>query len=423
MRSLEVVVIGGGPSGLSASWSAASRGVEVAVLEEHEEIGRPRHCAGLVSGEGLGLIGMPRKSEYVENEIRRAVVVANGFYVELRKLGEPMYVLNREAFDKAMADRAANRGVEILLRKRARRVEKSGDGYVVKTDDGSYACKVVIDGEGAASKLARDMGLEGPKLKIPALQVEAKGHVDLEEVLVVLGEEWAPGFFSWVIPLGDGWLRVGLASIIGHCDALLKRLIKRHPLVSKLLRGAEVRNRYGGMIVIGPPRETRKGNFMVVGDAAGQTKPLTGGGVVYGALCGSLAGVVASGVISGKADASLYERLWRRFLGLEERLGKLLRGVLIGDGVEELLGLASRSGLLSLIEESVHYEYQVTSMVKRPHLSLLGSSLLALLLPAKAFKYLLQAPLPARRRSRFVRGSAAPVLLVQEAHSTWDQEH
>ncbi len=402
MRVLDVVVIGGGPSGLSASWSAASQGVEVVVLEEHEEIGRPRHCAGLVSGEGLRLIGMPRKGEYVENEVRRAVIVADGFYVELKKLGEPLYVLNRETFDKAMADRATDGGAEISLRNRAKKVEKSGDRYVVKTTDGSYSCRVVIDGEGATSKLARDMGLEGPKLRVPAIQVEVKGCMDLDEVLVILGDEWAPGFFSWVIPLGDGGLRVGLASVIGHCDALLKRLTKRHPLVSKLLRRAEARDRYGGMIVIGPPKRAHKENFMVVGDAAGQTKPLTGGGVVYGALCGSLAGIVASGIACGEVDASLYERMWRRMLGLEERLGGLLKRVLAVDGMERLLSLASRGGLLSLIERSVHYEYHMTSVVKKPSLFLLGSLLLTLLLPAKAFKYFLQAPLPTRRRSKFV---------------------
>jgi geranylgeranyl reductase family protein len=402
VRTFDVVVVGGGPSGLSASWSVASQGVEVVVLEEHEEIGRPRHCAGLVSGEGLRLIGMPCKSEYVENKIRKALVVADGFYVELKKLGEPVYVLDREAFDKAMANRATNHGAEISLKKRAKRVEKIQEGYVVKTSNGSYVCKVVIDGEGATSRLAKDMGLGGPKLKLPALQVDVKGSVNLDEVLVILGNEWAPGFFSWVIPLSDGELRVGLASITGYCDVLLTRLIKRHPIVSKLLRKAEARRRYGGMIVMGPSKKTRSENFMVVGDAAGQTKPLTGGGVVYGALCGYLAGVVASGVVSGEVDASLYERLWRRLLGLEERLGWLLKRVLLLDGIERLLNLASRGGLLSLIEKSVHYEYHVTSTLKRPYLPLVGSLLLALLTPAKAFKYILHPSLPAWRRSKLV---------------------
>jgi geranylgeranyl reductase family protein len=402
LRAYDVIVIGGGPSGLSASWSAASRGVKVAVLEEHEEIGRPRHCAGLVSGEGLRLIGMPCKNEYVENKIRKALIVADGFYVELKKLGEPVYVLDREAFDKAMADRAASHGAEILLGKRAKRVDKIGDGYVVETSDGSYACKAVIDGEGATSRLANDMGLEGPKLKLPALQVEVKGFADLDGILVILDNGWAPGFFSWVIPLGDGKLRVGLASAIGHCDGLLKRLMRRHPIVSKLLERVEAGKRYGGTIVIGPPKKTYEGNFMVVGDAAGQTKPLTGGGVVYGALCGSLAGVVASNIVGGEVDASLYERLWRRLLGLEEGLGWLMRRVFVFNGMRELLNLASRSGLLSLMEESINYEYHVTSMLRKPYLPLLGSLLLAFLMPVKAFKYLLQAPLPTQRRSKFV---------------------
>lgn len=397
MKFFDIVVIGGGPSGLSASWSAASRGVKVAVLEEHEEIGRPRHCAGLVSGEGLRLIGMPCKGEYVENKIREALIVANGFYVELKKLGEPVYVLNREIFDKAMADRAIGRGAEILLKKRAKRVEKIAGGYVVKTGDDSYACKVVVDGEGASSRLARDMGLEEPKLKLPALQVEVKSYasLDSDQVLVILGNEWAPSFFSWVIPLSDGEFRVGLASIIGHCDTLLTRLIKRHPIVSKLLKEAKVKKRYGGMIVIGPPKKTHERNFMTVGDAAGQTKPLTGGGVVYGALCGYLAGAVASSVISRGVSASLYERLWRRLLGLEERFGWLLRRVFASDDIEGLLKLFSRSNLLlSLLERGTHYEYHVTSTLRRPHLLFMCFSLLALLMPAKAFKYLLHPPLP-----------------------------
>ncbi|MEM1812139.1 MAG: hypothetical protein QW730_05950, partial [Candidatus Nezhaarchaeales archaeon] len=159
---------------------------------------------------------------------------------------------------------------------------------------------------------------------------------------------------------------------------------------------------YGGTIVIGPPERTHIGNFMVVGDAAGQTKPLTGGGVVYGALCGSLAGIIASKVIDGKADATLYERIWRRILGLEEKLGLLLRKTLINNDFGKLLRLVSRTSILSHVERNFHYEYHVSSIVKRPGILILSSLLLALLSPGKAFKYFLQVTLPKRRRSKIV---------------------
>ncbi|MEM2535328.1 MAG: NAD(P)/FAD-dependent oxidoreductase, partial [Candidatus Nezhaarchaeales archaeon] len=170
MKCVDVVVIGGGPSGLSAAWSAASQGSDVILFEEHEEIGRPRHCAGLVSGEGLKFIGMPCKSEYVENMVDKAIIAVDGFCFELRKIGEPIYVLNREFFDKAMADRAMNRGANILLKSQVKKVEMRNGKYIVKTEGASYSCKIVIDGEGAISRLASTMGLEGPMLRIPALQ-------------------------------------------------------------------------------------------------------------------------------------------------------------------------------------------------------------------------------------------------------------
>lgn len=400
MAYSDVVVVGGGPSGLSASWSVASHGIDVVLLEEHEEIGRPRHCTGLVSGEGLKLIGMPCKGDYVENKIWRAIIVFGSHVVELKKPGEPVYVLNREKFDKAMAYRAADSGAIILTRNRAKRIHVSKGMFTVKTTAASYSCRVVIDGEGATSNLARSMGLEGPKLTIPALQVEVDGETTLcDEVLIVLGNEWAPGFFAWVVPTGDNRLRVGLASTIGHCNALLTNLIKRHPLISSLLKNCQIRERYGGLIVIGPPNRTHSGNFMTVGDAAGQTKPLTGGGVVYGSLCGFLAGIIASKIIDGKAEATIYEKAWRRLLGLEEKLGTLLRRVLVSEGnLGPLLGLLSRTNILSYIERSAHYESHATSIIKRPGVLLLSSLILAFVSPMKAFKYFLEVLLPKRRR-------------------------
>ncbi|MEM4577139.1 MAG: NAD(P)/FAD-dependent oxidoreductase [Candidatus Nezhaarchaeales archaeon] len=400
MTYSDVVVVGGGPSGLSASWGAASHGVDVMLLEEHEEIGRPRHCTGLVSGEGLKIIGMPCKGDYIENKVWRAIIIVGNRAVELRKLGEPVYVLNREKFDKAMADRAADSGAVILTGDRVKRIHVSEGMFTVKTTKTSYSCRVVIDGEGASSKLARSMGLDGPKLRIPALQVEVYGEATLcDEVLVIVGDQWAPGFFAWVVPTGDDRLRVGLASTIGRRNNLLTNFIKRHPLISGLLRNHQIKEMYGGLIAIGPPDRTHSGNFMIVGDAAGQTKPLTGGGVVYGSLCGFLAGMTASKIIDGRAEATLYERTWRRLLSLEEELGVPLRKFLVGeDSVEMLLGLLSRTNVLSYIERNAHYESHVASIIKKPGVLLLSSLIFVFVASIKAFKYFLEVLLPKRGR-------------------------
>lgn len=396
MRRFDVAIIGGGPSGLSAAWSAASHNADVILFEEHEEIGVPRHCAGLVSGEGLKLIGMSCKSSFIENKVRKALLLIDGVCIELKKIGEPLYVLNREAFDKEMAGRALCSGSEILLNARVEMLERKGEGIAVKTTKGSYLCRLVIDGEGAKARFVAEMGLGGPQYKLPALQMELRGaSVNSDEVLVIGGSRWAPGFFAWIIPFGNDEVRVGLASTVGHCNLLLRKLIKSHPLASKVLKNCIVKKMYGGTVVLGPIKRCFANNFMVVGDAAGQTKPLTGGGIVYGSLCGFIAGIIAAKVVEGKAKTEAYEKAWRRVLNIEEKVGLLIRKA-ISCGVEEeeiarIASLGYRIGLTSIIEREVHYDYHMTSIVRKPALLILSALILTLAYPMKAFKYSLQA--------------------------------
>lgn len=387
MKRIDVAVIGGGPSGLSAAWSTARHGIDVALFEEHEEIGKPRHCAGLVSGEGLKLIGMPCRSSFIENKIYRALVIFSDFCIELKKVGDPLYVLDRELFDKEMAERALRAGANILLSAHVKELKSVPEGIIIKTTRGDYLCRLIIDGEGSRAYFARKMGLSGPRFKLPALQMDLRGaNVHDDEVLIIKGKEWAPDFFAWVIPLGDSEVRVGVASTMSCCSLLLGKLIKHHPIVSKLLRDCTIKRTYGGTIVVGSAERTYSDSFITVGDAAGQTKPLTGGGIVYGSLCGSIAGVVAAKVVRREVEERVYETMWRRLLGVEESLGLLVREF-TKESIDRVVRLASRAKLISLFEESVHYDYHITSILKRPALLLVSILFLTLLEPVKAFKY------------------------------------
>ncbi len=394
MRRFDVAIIGGGPSGLCAAWSASRHGVDVAVFEEHKEIGVPRHCAGLVSGEGLELIGISNLGNCIENVVHRALIVLDDLCFELKKIGKPLYVLNREMFDKKLAERAIDEGAEVLLNAHVKSVEVKRDYATIKLSNGSCTCRMVIDAEGSKAKIVRDVGLEGPKHKIPALQVEVReADVDKDEVVVTVGSHWAPGFFAWLIPIDAHEARVGLASSTSYyCEKLLRRLMQRHPIISKALRKSHVKRTYGGTIVLGPSRRTSMRKFIVVGDAAGQTKPLTGGGVVYGSLCGIIAGIVVSRAVKrGVEVEGIYEAAWRRMLGKEEAYGLAIRESLGQGDISRLLKVSLKTSLIRDLESKVHYDYPITSLLRSP--KLLFKALLSFMLinPTKAFKYSLRA--------------------------------
>lgn len=395
LEHFDLVVVGGGPSGLSSAWIASKLGVKVLVLEEHEEIGVPKHCAGLVSREGLRAIGMPSERDYVENKVKRAFVVSpRGLTIEVKKRGEPICVIDREVFDKALASRAEDEGVRVEVSARVKEVVGLR-GMVVRSSKGSYRAEAVIDGEGARALISRRMGLPKPSLKLPALQVELRGvDVWMDAVWILMGKEWAPGFFAWVIPIGDRRARVGLASSIGLCAQLLKRLVKKHPVVSRMLQKGKVERLYGGVVVLSGVKRASIGNFLVVGDAAGQTKPLTGGGVVYGSLCGLLAGAsVAASIEKGVEASRIYEKAWRGILAREKALAEDARRWLmqVDDSYcSKIIECGERTGLFRVAEEELNFDFHATSLSRSSKLISALLSTLFLANPIKAFKYYLQ---------------------------------
>lgn len=354
LTAVDVLVVGGGPSGLIAAAEAARRGARTMVLEEHGEVGRPAHCAGLVSVEGLRRLGVRGSEGFIQGLARGAVLHSpSGLEVEVDAGRYVAYVIDREAFDRELAGRAVDEGAELRCRAKALRLlmGRRVEGVEARVDGGveEVAAGVVVDAEGARFKLSRQAGLPTPDpfMLYPAAQLELKGG-DVAKGFVELffGEAWAPGFFAWIVPT-DGGCRVGVASRRGGCRFLLERFVKKHPKASTRLRGAAPMGLAGGLLVLGgAAARTYVEGMMVVGDAAGHVKPTTGGGVVFGGLAASVAGEeAASYSLNGDAEAlERYEARWRRLIGRElswmARLRRYLSS-LSDEGYERLFKAAA----------------------------------------------------------------------------------
>ncbi|MBS7288009.1 MAG: NAD(P)/FAD-dependent oxidoreductase [Candidatus Freyarchaeota archaeon] len=313
----DVVVVGCGPAGSLASLEAARKGVEVLILEEHKAVGEPDHCAGLVSISGLKRLDLRVPEECVLNRVYGARFFSpSGVTFTVRRRTAQAVVLDRRRFDRWLASLAHDAGAHVILGEKV-------DFFMARPEEAVVAVKggeevrgeVVVDAEGCRGRVARLAGLPRPVGRLPAVQFELAG-VDGDEDFVELhfGSTFAPGFFAWVIPIENG-VRVGLGAY-SRPGERLKAFIKRRGLSDCKV----IRKITGVIITGGPVKRTYASRIITVGDAAGQVKPTTGGGVVTGGICARVAGrVVAEAILEGKVGKPLraYERTWRGILGRE----------------------------------------------------------------------------------------------------------
>jgi flavin-dependent dehydrogenase len=225
------------------------------------------------------------------------------------------------------------------------------------TSSAEYRAQVIVDAEGIGGKLARQNGLSGPRAGyvLQALQYEVS-NVALrpDTVHLYFDDQLARGFFAWVIPLGTRKARVGLATANPNVRRALDRFVARCPLVHE----AWIEKRFGGLVYTGgPARKTAVGRFLAVGDAAGQTKATTGGGVVAACGCAVIAAVciqraLRAGGYNG-AEVARYEQAWKRSWGRQLRLIAVLRRLvnsLTNAELDKLFLTLRKAGIRELVE-------------------------------------------------------------------------
>ena len=294
MSDFDVVVAGGSISGLLAAREVARAGMSVALVEEDAEIGTPEHCGGLVSMEGIRNLGIiPDAIENSRIKKARILSPSNGFEIAAEK--QKVVVIDRRELDKQVALQAQRAGAEIRVKCSMRAATQDGDGCVVKTSEGELKCRYFVDARGVASIINRNR--EGV---LSSAQYEVYAPwIERDTIEVVFDSEKYPGFFAWIIPTGDGQGKVGVAGKgINAASALKSYMDAKGP-------HSAVRKVYAPIWVSGPVENFVSGRTVIVGDAAGQTKPTTAGGIY---TCG-MGGMMAGRAIASE-NTSEYQQGW-----------------------------------------------------------------------------------------------------------------
>ena len=376
----DVAVVGAGPAGSRTARNLARAGLRVRLLEEHRRVGVPSHCSGLISPRTL------REAEIGEDAIIHRITGAfihteNGGEAALGGGATRAVAINRVRWDETLSEQAQAAGAE-LVRARLVNVERSpstGSGRTEGRDSGmtgvvrlhtqtdgrdaSFTARVVVGADGAHSRVARSLGMAGPSEKVYCLGIEGKLKTPREEfVHVFVGSRLAPGWFGWIIPTGDGGVRAGIGSQNGAKPiACYRRMTELFP---DLFAGIEACRLYGGTIPLDFAPKSYGDNVFLVGDAAGQVKPFSGGGIYTGLVAARHASAAALRAFE-RDDVSAeglapYERGWKREIGRELLRSLRIRrfGLALSDGeVERVVGALRSEGLQQLAAHHGDIDY------------------------------------------------------------------
>jgi len=351
----DVVIAGGSIAGLICAREIAGNGYCVLVIEEDYEIGTPEHCGGLVSVIGLQELGViPRRKTY-EHRIDVAEIFSpSGKSFVINSAKQNVIEINRRELDKQIAHQAQQNGAEIRVKTGFQEIIDDG----VKTTDGKIKCKIIVDARGVAALINRERDgiLSSAQYEVYADWIK-KGKVE-----VYFDQEKYPGFFAWIIPSSDGIGKVGVAGRGINVSYAIEEFL------SKKGKYSIIRKIFAPIWIKGPIDEFVTNNIVTIGDAAGQSKPTTAGGIYSCGIGGLFAGRAISKFLEtgNKEHLKEYQKRWKKKFGREfdkQLLARKLLERLDNESINKLFNSVTPE-ILNEVSEGEDFDFHTSSIIK-----------------------------------------------------------
>jgi len=324
-REYDIIVVGAGPAGSIAARFAAEQGASVLILEKDRDVGYPVRCGEAISKAGVEEF-IPSDEKWIKAHINKFSLNAPDGTEVILEFKDTGYMLERRIFDYELAMTAARAGAEILTRAYVNGLLFDGDNvagvkYEFRGEQKEVKAKIVIGADGVESRVGRWAGI---KTHIDFRDMECCAQVTASNVMVdpetlyfYFGKKVAPGGYFWVFPKGKDVANVGLGvgGMVGKERSALSFLNnflgENHPKAAILTSIA------GGVPSAVTLEKISAPGIMLVGDAARQVNPLSGGGIASGMIGGSIAGRIASESIKLKKPDHIlaYDKAWHDRLG------------------------------------------------------------------------------------------------------------
>jgi flavin-dependent dehydrogenase len=363
-----VAVVGGSAAGLFTASLLARQGIPVRVFERIETL-EPEERTLIVTNRMLALLGRAAQKSVV-NEIRHFELFTDGRAATVT-LKHPDLIIERRTLIQGLAEEAQRSGASIELGRRFHTLHPNGRGLVLeidRCDDGNreeVRADTIVGGDGASSRVAHAAGW-APLETVPLVQAIVPLPKDMspDTARVWFVPQDTP-YFYWLIPESPTRGALGLIGVTGPETRLhLEKFLEKRKLDPIEFQGARIPF-YKKWVPV--RRQVGRGSVYLVGDAAGQVKVTTVGGIVTG-FRGAL------GVVQAIVDGSFSElHTLRRELDLHLLLRRSLHDFQQAD-YSRLVDLLNDPAKQSLAEYSRDEAWKILWRVclSQPRLVLLG---------------------------------------------------
>ena len=351
----DVTIAGGSVAGLLCAREISAKGFSVLVIEEDYEIGTPEHCGGLVSIAGLEELGIIPFRKTFDHMIESAEITApngNSFTINSKK--QKVVEISRRELDKQIAFQAQKNGAVIKVRTSFQEITNTG----IRTSEEKIDCKIFVDARGVSSLIQKDRTgiLSSAQYEIYADWIK-KGKVE-----VIFDQEKYPGFFAWIIPSNEGKGKVGVAGKGINVAETLDIILKEKGQFST------IRKIFAPIWIKGPIEKFVEGKTVIIGDAAGQAKPTTAGGIFTSGMGGVYAGqAICKFLKTNKiSDLQNYQKRWTERFGKEFEKQLLARKILerINNQTINKLFESITPEIIKEISEKDDFDFHTSSIIK-----------------------------------------------------------
>jgi len=369
-KHYDVGIVGAGPIGGYIASELSKDYNSIALIEQHNTIGKLMNCAGLITPRVFEKFSIPR-DRIIQNEIKGAHIHSpTGNTLTIGGDRVHAVSINRTLFDQYFSKKAEKQNTSLFLKEKILSIQTEKDYVELTTSkNNKISCKCLIGADGPYSKVRDVCGFPQPKEFLRGIgAIVDNMSLDPNFVEIFVGERIAPGFFAWMIPINND----GTKARIGLCipknnkkspNYFFKRMFKEFPTAA-YLKKAVVEQKNGGTIPLGSLSQTVKHNIVLVGDAAAQVKPTSGGGIYPGLLCAShcIQSVKKAFNSNGFNPEILqeYHQEWKNDIGRELSMGMQFRKLytkLSDKEFDKYINKFNQPSIIKIISEKGDIDY------------------------------------------------------------------